>query len=128
MCSSDTFTWIDASKRTVILWKKKHQSMSRNIESSSSYFQNISFLLNRDFSHCVKRSIFQIFWRLHCCAKFLSFELETSNFGDLFFFIFFDYAKFQKDWTTFILDILQWSPLWIFGESQKQKTSKGGPL
>ena len=33
-----------------------------------------------------ERSIFQIFWRLHCCAKFLSFELETSNFGYLLIF------------------------------------------
>ena len=33
-----------------------------------------------------KRSIFQIFWRLHCCAKFLSFELKTSNFGYLLIF------------------------------------------
>ena len=28
-----------------------------------------------------KRAIFQIFWRLHCCTKFLFFELETLNFG-----------------------------------------------
>ena len=58
----------------------------------------------------------------HCRAQWLQFWLFD------YFLIFFDYAKFQKDWTTFILDILQWSPLWIFGESQKQKTSKGGPL
>ena len=44
-----------------------------------------------------------------------------------YFLILFDCAKFQKDWTTFILDILQGS-LWIFGKLQKQKTSKGGPL
>ena len=30
-----------------------------------------------------QRSIFQTFWRLHSCAKFLFFELETSNFGYL---------------------------------------------
>ena len=35
-----------------------------------------------------KRSIFQIFWRVHCCAKFLSFELEISNFGYLLIFKF----------------------------------------
>ena len=62
--------------------------------------------LKKPGSNRVKRSIFQIFWRLHCCAKFLSIELETSNFGDLLiFFIFYDYAKFQKDRTTFIIDI-----------------------
>ena len=33
-----------------------------------------------------KRSIFQTFWKLHCCAKFLFFELETSNFGYLLIF------------------------------------------
>ena len=38
-------------------------------------------LLNR------QRSIFQIFWRLHCCAKFLFFELETSNFGSSYVFL-----------------------------------------
>ena len=35
-----------------------------------------------------KRSIFQIFWRLHCCVKFLSFELKTSNFGYLLIYLF----------------------------------------
>ena len=34
----------------------------------------------------MKRSIFQTFWRLHCCAKFLFFELETSNFGSSYVF------------------------------------------
>ena len=34
----------------------------------------------------IKRSIFQTFWRLHCCPKFLFFELETSNFGYLLIF------------------------------------------
>ena len=33
-----------------------------------------------------KRAIFQTFWRLHCCAKFSFFELETSNFGYLLIF------------------------------------------
>ena len=35
-----------------------------------------------------KRSIFQTFWRLHCCANFLFFELDTSNFGYLLIFRF----------------------------------------
>ena len=76
-----------------------------------------------------KRSIFQTFWRLHCCTNCLFFDLEISNFGDLLiFFILSDCAKHQKDWTKFIIDILQGSPIWIFGRLQKQKTSKGGPL
>ena len=37
-----------------------------------------------------ERSIFQTFWKLHCCAKFLFIELETSNFGYLLVFNFAD--------------------------------------
>ena len=36
----------------------------------------------------LKRSIFQTFWKLHCCAKFLFIELETSNIGYLLIFLF----------------------------------------
>ena len=35
-----------------------------------------------------QRSIFQTFWKVHCCAKFLFIELETSNFGYLLIFWF----------------------------------------
>ena len=45
-----------------------------------------------------------------------------------YFFILLNCAKFEEDWTTSMLDILQGSPLWIFGKLQKQKTSKGGTL
>ena len=38
-----------------------------------------------------------------------------------YFLIFFSCPKFQKDWTTFILGILQWSPLWIFGRLWENK-------
>ena len=41
-----------------------------------------------------QRSIFQPFWKDDCCAKFLFFELETSNFAYLLIFL---TAKFQKD-------------------------------
>ena len=34
-----------------------------------------------------KRSIFQTFWKLHCCPNFLFNELETSNCGYLLFFL-----------------------------------------
>jgi hypothetical protein len=46
------------------------------------------FWINEKSMYGHKRSIFHIFWRLHCCAKFLSFELETSNFGYLLIFWF----------------------------------------
>ena len=39
-----------------------------------------------------------------------------------YFFILLNCAKFEEDWTTFILHILQGSPLWILGKLQKQKT------
>ena len=50
---------------------------SRNILSNQAYrnrkrYHQISYL---------ERSIFQKFWKPHCCAKFLFIELETSNFG-----------------------------------------------
>ena len=65
----------------------------------------------------IKRRIFQTCWKVHCCTKSLFFELETSNLGSLLIFLIsFDCAKFQNHWATFILDILQWSPLWFFGE------------
>jgi hypothetical protein len=35
-----------------------------------------------------ERSIFQTFWKDDCCAKFLFFKLETSNFGYLLIFKF----------------------------------------
>ena len=41
------------------------------------------------------RAIFQTFWKQEGCAKFLFFELETSNFGLLaYFLIFFNCANF----------------------------------
>ena len=33
-----------------------------------------------------ERSIFQTLWKIHSCTKFLSFELETSNFGSSYVF------------------------------------------
>ena len=34
----------------------------------------------------IERAIFQTFWKDEGCAKFLFFELETSNFGYLLIF------------------------------------------
>ena len=38
------------------------------------------------FFYVLERSIFQIFWKPHCCTKSLFLELETSNFGYLLIF------------------------------------------
>ena len=43
--------------------------------------------INFYFNHFFKWSIFQTFWRLYCCAKFLFFELETSKFGSSYVFL-----------------------------------------
>ena len=70
-------------------------------------FDNFS---NNNLSRLIctfEMSIFRTLCKVQCCTKFLFIELETSNFGYLLFFlIFFDCAKFQKDWTNLILDIL----------------------
>ena len=52
------------------------------------YPDSLNHLLLRLISTLLKleRAIFQTFWRLHCCAKFMFFELETSNFGYLLIF------------------------------------------
>ena len=47
-------------------------------------FRNIS--RNMSFEFCGERAIFQTFWKVHCCAKFLFFELETSKIGYLLIF------------------------------------------
>ena len=62
------------------------------------------------------------------CQNFVFWVRDFKFWLLAYFLILFNCAKFQKDWTTFILDILQGSPLWIFGRLQKQNTSKGGPL
>ena len=62
------------------------------------------------------------------CQIFV-FWVRDFKFGLLAYFLnLFDCAKFQKDWTTFILDILQWSPLWCFFMLCFTKNLKGGPL
>ena len=62
-------------------------------------------------------------------VKIFVFWVRDLKFWLLaYFFILLSCAKFQQDWTTLILDILQGSPLWILGRLKNQKTSKGGPL
>ena len=86
-------------------------------------------------SRCV-RMVYKHSWLRHssCCRKvpllcqmFVFWVRDFKFWLLVYFLIFFNCAKFQKDWTTFILDILQgshWSPLWIFGTSQKRKNIK----
>ena len=70
-------------------------------ESVSTDFLHIATIVEISFK---ERSIFQTFWKVHCCAKSLFFQLETSNCGYVlaYFLISFNRAKFQQDWTTLI--------------------------
>ena len=52
-------------------------------ESFTTYTEHIQVITTLEF---FERSIFQTFWKVHCCAKFLFIELETSNFGYLLIF------------------------------------------
>ena len=53
----------------------------------------------------IKRSIFQTFWKKHSCAKFLSFELETSNFGSSYVF-----SSPSKWGGRFLPNLTFWTP------------------
>ena len=48
----------------------------------------VGLVREADGSGILERAIFQTFWKLHCCAKSLFFELETSNCGYLLIFWF----------------------------------------
>ena len=52
-----------------------------------------------------QRSIFQTFWKKHSCAKFLSFELETSNFGSSYIFL-----SPSKWGGQFLPNLMFWTP------------------
>ena len=41
-----------------------------------------------------------MFWKPHCCAKFLFMELETSDFGYMLIFYSAELCKFEQDWTN----------------------------
>ena len=62
------------------------------LENTPFNFSSSQHIIRKNFnftsSQCFiqKRAIFQTFWRIHSCAKFLSFELETSNFGSSYVF------------------------------------------
>ena len=87
-----------------------------------------SFNWKRAISECPKECFPNILETWLLCLIFVFWVRDFKFWLLAYLLIFFDYAKFQKDWTTFLLDILQGSPLWIFGRLQKQKISKGGSL
>ena len=108
---------------------QSHQPKNQSMKFSQSFFR-IGHLEKLGFwvGH-FERSIIQTFWRPHCWTKFLVFELILQMLATcLFFYFVWLIAKFWKDWTTFILDILQGSPLWIFGKLQKTKKHQRGTL
>ena len=53
-----------------------------------------------------QRIIFQIFWKTDSCTIFFVFWVRNFKFWLLACLIFLDCAKFPKDWTNLILDIL----------------------
>ena len=71
-------------KFTILKWFFFQDNLYVRLASRSVW----RFWIHEKSMYGHKRCIFQIFWRLHCCAKFLSFELETSNFGYLIIFWF----------------------------------------
>ena len=66
---------------TLELWRFQLGSKITLLEMHSFYKLFIESKRN-----ICKRSIFQTFWKLHCCPDFLFNELETSNFGYLLIF------------------------------------------
>ena len=105
-------------------------SMLRTIKNVAKHAHAPSSILLRFSQKSIpERAIFQTFWKDDFCTKSLFFELETSNFGYIlaYFLILFDYAKFRKDWTTFILDILQGSPFEFLVNYKNKKHQRGDP-
>ena len=68
--------------------QKRDQELARRLQGQlelGSYFTKANFT-HRLLAFICERSIFQTFWKIHSCTKFLSFELETSNFGSSYVF------------------------------------------
>ena len=65
----------------------KDETTSGVATLTSTASSNLFADLNQDTSG--KRSIFQTFWKLHCCPNFLFFELETLDWGKLWVLCFF---------------------------------------
>ena len=77
----------------------------------------------------IERSIFQTFWKGACCANFFVFWVRELKFWLLaFFLIFFNCAKFQKDWTNLVLNILYLRvlPLMFFFVIYQKREEKVG--
>ena len=109
-CQNDWFFYqINQLMITDFVWRRDLSILGMPLCQEVGVRKILTFI-NYNFNQLVnssERAIFQTFWRLHCCAKFLFFELETSKLWLLApFLIYFNCAKFQQDWTTLILNIL----------------------
>ena len=129
--------WIRYFKLCIKRWSLKFTIFSVKISLKWFFFQENLYMrlasrsvwrfwIHEKSMYGHKRCIFQIFWRLHCCAKFLSFELETSNFGYLIIFWFsLTMQSFRNIWQHLYQDILQWSPFDVFCFCDSPKIQRG---
>ena len=86
----------------------------------------VAFVQNPPMVKFIKRSIFQIFWRLHRCAKFLSFELETSNFGYMLIFWFSLTMKSFRKVGKHLYSTFYYGPPLEYLVNYKNKKHQGG--
>ena len=87
-----------------------------------------SFCSFINFTHLFNRSIFQTFWKVHCCPDFSFLELETSNLGYLNIFLFsLNVQSFSKIGQHWYLTFYNGPPM-NFWQITKLKNIKGGTL
>ena len=72
--------------------------------------------------------LFQVKSRYHYSKISVSWDKCMKLWLLAYFLILLNCAKFQKDWTAFILDILQGSPFDVFCFCNLPKIQRGGPL
>ena len=113
--------------------------LPRQILTKSKKFQNSKIFMENSYSFIKQKfppknfgfwkEYFPNLLEITLLPRFFVYWARYFKFWLLaYFLILLNCAKFEKDWTTFILHILQGSPLWIFGKLQKQKNIKGGTL
>ena len=103
--------------------RKDHrlQYLEKPISNRVNSPMNNKYLLKM---HFFERSIFQTFWKPHCCAKFLFIEFETSNFGYLLIFQFcWAVQSFSKIGNIDIRHFIR-IPILNFGREIESKRSK----
>ena len=75
-----------------------------------------------------ERSIFQTFWKVHCCPDFLFLKLETSNFGYLFIFWFpLTVQSFSKVGQHWFKTFYKGPPFDVFWFCNLPKIHRGDP-